>query len=435
MNLGKENEYQEFKKSLSQLDKGLKSLSAMLNRNSEGTVFFGVDDQGEITGIDSSEKTLMKIRHRIRELIEPNAIYDIRELETDDGKKYISVHASGTDKPYSCDGRYYIRTLSSDEHASNELLRKMLLSGGMDIISEMKTEHEKLTFSGMCKELMLHGIHAKDTEEFRMSYGLYNKEKIFSFMAFLLSDQNSLVVKVMRFSGTDKSVVDERMEYTNQSLLLTVQQVLDYFDMMNRPRKVDLEHGIRKEMALFHGKSFREAWINACVHNNWGGRIPPSVYLYDDRMEIVSYGGLPYDLTEEGFYSGHSIPVNDRLFRIFIACNHSEQSGHGVPEIVRNYGKKAFSFENGMLTVTIPFNYEPEIVTIRKAGEKAAKRITKNQRNVMLYLQEHRTAYLQEVADACGLSIGGVKKIVAKLQADGFIEREGTRKNPQWFLK
>ena len=62
MNLGKENEYQEFKKSLSQLDKGLKSLSAMLNRNSEGTVFFGVDDQGEITGIDSSEKTLMKIR-------------------------------------------------------------------------------------------------------------------------------------------------------------------------------------------------------------------------------------------------------------------------------------------------------------------------------------------------------------------------------------
>ena len=44
MNLGKENEDQEFKLGLGQLDKGIKSLSAMLNRKSEGTVYYGVDD-------------------------------------------------------------------------------------------------------------------------------------------------------------------------------------------------------------------------------------------------------------------------------------------------------------------------------------------------------------------------------------------------------
>ena len=38
MNLGRENEKQEFKAGLGQLDKGLQSLSAMLNRGSEGTV-------------------------------------------------------------------------------------------------------------------------------------------------------------------------------------------------------------------------------------------------------------------------------------------------------------------------------------------------------------------------------------------------------------
>ena len=51
MNLGKENEKQEFKAGLGQLDKGLKSLSAMLNRGSEGTVFFGVDDDGTVKGL------------------------------------------------------------------------------------------------------------------------------------------------------------------------------------------------------------------------------------------------------------------------------------------------------------------------------------------------------------------------------------------------
>ena len=43
MNLGKESEKQEFKSGLGQLDRGLKSLSAMLNRKNEGNVYFDVD--------------------------------------------------------------------------------------------------------------------------------------------------------------------------------------------------------------------------------------------------------------------------------------------------------------------------------------------------------------------------------------------------------
>ena len=59
MNLGMENETQEFKLSLSQLDKGLKSLAAMLNRNGYGTVFFGVDDDGTVKGLMIGKKTLI----------------------------------------------------------------------------------------------------------------------------------------------------------------------------------------------------------------------------------------------------------------------------------------------------------------------------------------------------------------------------------------
>ena len=36
MNLGIENEYQEFKEGLGQLDKGLKSIVAMLNKHGQG---------------------------------------------------------------------------------------------------------------------------------------------------------------------------------------------------------------------------------------------------------------------------------------------------------------------------------------------------------------------------------------------------------------
>lgn len=61
MNLGQENENQEFKQSLSQLDKGIKSLTAMLNRNQKGIVYFGVDDNGKVKGLLIGKKNI--IRH------------------------------------------------------------------------------------------------------------------------------------------------------------------------------------------------------------------------------------------------------------------------------------------------------------------------------------------------------------------------------------
>lgn len=436
MNLGKENETQEFKESLSQLDKGLKSLVAMLNRSGAGTVYFGVKDNGDVKGLDIGKNTLMDIRQKIADLIEPKIVCEIQDLIDEENNQYISVSATGSDTPYSYDGRYYVRSVSSDERVTNKLLRKMLASGDADLITQATSEIQELTFSGMCKELNQSGIHASDTPQFRKNYGLYNDAGKFNKMAYLLSDQNSLIIKTMRFAGIDKTVVEERASYQNQSLLVTVRQVLDYFELRNASKKVSIK-GTRKETALFDYSSFREAWINACVHNDWSETLPPSIYVYDDRIEIVSYGGLPYELSMEGFYTGRSVPVNERLFRIFIACDFSEQSGHGIPEIVKNYGRDAFSFDDGMIIVTLPFSFEPDIVSIRKEKEKKQEtlRLTDNQSKVLKYLESHRYDHLQEVATACDLSLGGVKKIVTKLQEAELITRGGTKKNPEWIVK
>ena len=144
MNLGKENEQQEFKLGLGQLDKGLRSLSAMLNRNSDGTVYFGVDDDGNVRGLEIGKRTLLSIRSRAAELIEPRIILNIEELKSPDGISYIRVHAQGSDIPYSCDGRYYLRTAASDEQISSGLLRRMLVSGNTDMLTEVSSENQDL---------------------------------------------------------------------------------------------------------------------------------------------------------------------------------------------------------------------------------------------------------------------------------------------------
>ena len=87
----------------------------MLNRKNEGNVYFGVDDDGTITGLEVGKQALLDIRHRAQELIDPHIQLDIEALQTEENKTYIKVHAIGWDTPYSCDERYYIQTATSNE--------------------------------------------------------------------------------------------------------------------------------------------------------------------------------------------------------------------------------------------------------------------------------------------------------------------------------
>ena len=105
--LGSENETTEFKKDLGQLDKGILSLTAMINRHNRGTVYFGVDDDGTVVGVKPAPNHLEKIRNNIRSSVFPQILADISILETPEGLKYIRVFATGQDTPYSYDGRYY----------------------------------------------------------------------------------------------------------------------------------------------------------------------------------------------------------------------------------------------------------------------------------------------------------------------------------------
>lgn len=434
MNLGIENEFQEFKEGLGQLDKGLKSITSMLNRHGKATVYFGVDDNGDVCGLSIGKNTLMDIRNKIRDKIEPRIFAEIVELSDELGRKYIKVSVNGADIPYSFDGRYYIRNVSSDEQASNDILRKMLATSDSDIIRQKTSPKQNLTFKTLFALLSGVGKHPSDTEEFYGNYGLLTRDGKFNINAYLLSDNNDISMKVVVFEGKDKSVMSRRTEYGSKCLLLSLDEIAEFFSSMNVTR-VDVKGTKRKENALFDYPSFREAWINACLHNDWNNAIAPSVYVFDDRIEVVSYGGIPYTLTKEGFFNGTSVPVNKSLLFVFIAAGYAEQSGHGVPTIVDRYGRGVFSFEDGMVKVTIPLEFERNEVQERKNADRQRKGLTRNQKKIYDILFEDGNKSLQEVADESGLSLAGVKKICLKLQEYGILERSGSKKDGVWIAK
>ena len=434
MNLGKENENQEFKESLAQLDKGLKSLTAMLNRKGKGTVYFGVNDNGDVIGASVGKRTFEDIRNKIKDMIDPKIIFDINVEKDEYNKEYIKLYAEGSNIPYSFDGRYYVRNVASDEKVTNDLLRKMLMASDSDLIRNMSSERQDLTFNGFCNFLASLGQYAPQKKEFYISKGLLNKEDKFNYLAYLMSDQSDVSIKVVQFEGKDKNAMSYRTEFGKKCLLQTVNDVLQYFNSFNTTAVV-LSGEIRKEQSLFDKEAFKEAWVNACLHNSWSSMVPPTVFIFDDRIEILSYGGLPYGLTLDSFFAGLSKPVNISLLGIFNSAKFSEQSGHGVPKIVNSYSKDAFSFNDGTVKVTIKFSFVPDFVKFRIAKTNKLESLTINQKNVYYFLKENATITLQEIADSLKISLAGVKKIVLKLQELDLLERKGSKKDGFWVIK
>lgn len=430
----KENEFIEFKESLSQLDKGLKSLSAMLNRNNHGKVYLGVKDDGEVCGVIIGDNTFQNIRRRVQEMIFPQVVIHI-ETNKFDNKTIIILSAEGSEIPYSFDGRYFIRNVSSDEQAKPQLLRRMLESTDNDLIRNLKSYNQELTFKDFIEYSRMKGLNIIAGETgYLKSKGLYDREGDYNLMAFILSDQSNVSIKVVKFNGLDKTSFSEKNEYGYHCLLNSIDEVLRYFKSFNITKIEVTSSTTRKEQNLFDFESFREAWINACLHNHWSDMVPPSVFIFDDRIEVVSYGDIPFHLSREDFFNGSSLPVNKSLKDIFVSLGLAEQSGHGVPVIVSKYGREAFSFESCMLKVTIPFAFTPDYVSGRKSLAHSIEKLTENQYNILLFFSKNTDATQNDAAAEFNISVGGVKKILARLSELNLIERVGSKKKGQWVV-
>lgn len=430
MQLGFEDEITEFKKDIGQLDKGILALTAMINRHNKGTVYFGVDDNGQVVGVKPAPNHLEKIRNNIRSYVYPQILADIKILATIEGKQYIRVYAEGYDTPYSYDGRYYVRNVSSNEQASPSMVRKMMMCGNSDIIRGIDSPIQNLTFTSYLAYLEAKGLHPNMSRDYFDGRGMLTESKEYNLIAYLMSDQNDVVMQVVRFSGITKASMSERTDYGHRCLLVTVRAILDKIMSLNES-KVDLSKAERIETNLFDFEVFRESWINACVHNNWKDMIPPSVFIFDDRIEVQSYGGIPFLLSKDEFYSGKSMPINKALFDIFTLVDYSEQSGHGVPTIVHRYGKNVISLGDTIVTITIPFSFKPSwvISTIRQS---AVKDLTERQSAVLEYLENNPSAKIEDIVNGTGFRKSSIGKIIAELKDSGYLSNEGTNRINRW---
>ena len=209
--------------------------------------------------------------------------------------------------------------------------------------------------------------------------------------------------------------------------------MLDYAEAINETT-VKIDGGLRKETKLFDKDAFREAWLNACLHNRWTKQTPPAVYFFSDRIEIVSIGGLPEDYSLEDFYAGRSRPVNLELQQIMVQLDYIEQTGHGVPLIVSKYGRNVFDITENFITVTIPLANKEVAESIELDGNDKKYDLTATQQQILDIISADSTITIAELANQLQISTTAVSNAIKILKKKQLIDRKGSKKGGYWLI-
>ena len=417
-----------------------KEIVSFLNSES-GTIYIGVRKDGVVAGVppEDIDETMRQVSDVITDQISPSCITLVHQhLEKIEEKNVIQIDV------YPGEKLYYIKKYGLSEAGcfvrngstckslpQDEIMRRFVstLEVPEKDITEMPAHRKDLSFGILKNYLLTNGIHYYE-DTFLDNFHLLTSKGEYNYMAEILADKNDISINVATFATTDKTQYLRREEFGGKCLLLAMEKAKNYVESIN---KTYVEVGIlpRKEQKMFDQEAFEQAWINACVHNKWSVSDHPGIYIYSDRLEIESYGGIPRTLTKEEFLKGKSDPVNKRLFDIFAKCRFAEESGHGVPSVVRAYGRNAYVFSTNFIDVVIPFahfeqeNQEILVKTPKKYHEKTREEI-------LDLLEKYPYFSQKDVMDSLGLTEGMVKNHFNRLKKEGRIFHEGPDKGGYW---
>ena len=152
-----------------------------------------------------------------------------------------------------------------------------------------------------------------------------------------MADNNNIPFIFVKFKGTNKASISQRSDYGYGCILTTYDKIKNRLQAENISIS-DTTVRPRRDIFLFDYDCVNEAVLNALVHNDWT-ITEPQISMFEDRIEILSHGGLPRGMTKKQFFDGISKPRNTTLMRIFLNMGLTEHTGHGIPTIVNRYGE------------------------------------------------------------------------------------------------
>lgn len=409
-----------------------KEIIAFLNYHEGGTLYIGIDKSGEYIGVTDADSDMLKIKDRIKNNVQPSAmgLFDVVS-QTSEGKNIIKITvACGSEKPYykkkygMTEKGCFIRIGTAAEPMTPALIDKLFATQTRNSIGKIIANRQDLTFEQLRIYYAENGKPLND--QFKKTLELVTEEGKYNYAGYLLADENSVSIKVAKYSGTDRVDLIENNEYGYCSLIKATKRVIDKIELENRTT-TRITYKERIDQRLWNPVALREAIINSIVHNAFVREVPPKFEIFADRIEITSAGSLPDDMTPDEFFQGTSIPKNRELMRIYRDLELVEQLGSGIPRILKFYSKECFIFMKNFTRMAFPAS-EPVTQNGLVDG------LVESQKQIVELIKANPKISKKVMAENIGISSTAIDKNINALRVKNVIKRVGSDRAGYWEL-
>lgn len=416
-----------------------KEIIAFANTNG-GTVYIGVNDNGEVIGIDDIDAVTLQIANSCRDAIKPDiTMFIAYETVETEGKRILAVHVQrGTSRPYYLGAKglkpsgVFVRQGTSSAPASEEAIRRMIKETDGDRFEETRSLNQDLTFDEAgrlfkAKELPFGPIQMK-------TLGLLNEENLYTNLALLLSDQCPHIIKAATFRGNNQNDFQDRKEFTG-SLIKQLNDAYSYLEMRNQT-KASFQGLFRIDARDYSDKAIREALLNAIEHRDYSYYAPTLISVFSDRMEFVSYGGLAGGIQMEDILNGLSVCRNQKLAGVFYRLDLVEAYGTGLSTIRNAYaGKNGHpEFIAGPSSFRVVLPNMNTLQSVVQAEPEQGGEISDEMEKALRFIEERGETTRSEVASQLELSASSAIRLMKKLKDIGLIVSIGNGRNVKYRI-
>lgn len=439
MNIGRESETIEFKKSTSELKEAVNSISAILNKHKRGILYFGIRDNGDVCGQQIGSDTVRNISRDIRNRIKPECEFEVNIKNSNDGKEFIEVLFNGDRCPYSSDGKYFIRFSDQDRQMLPDELEKYFKSKMKDY-SEWEMEDSNVSINDVDNDLIKRKVN-KGFENKRIPFEFDNSKNILKKFGLLYSNQKTLTNAGNVLFSKDKPILLKLATYATETkdtfikldhyqgnIYECIERALSYI-LESIDWNISLDGSAqRKEEPEIPQKALREIVINAFCHSKYNSNTTFEVSVFKNRVSIYSPGFFPNGFTPEDFALKHEEPImlNPKIVNVLFKTSEIESFGYGFENTFRICQENDVDYEYENTKSGFRFTF------YRSLKNSDSQILSKTEESVFYEIKNDNYIHVNKISEKINKSERTVHRAIKKLKNLDMIERVGDANTGYW---
>lgn len=395
----------------------LKTVSAYANYHG-GEILFGIDDNGDFTGIGDAKAESLRIENMINDSIAPVPDFEIEAREVAGRKIIVLLVKKGQDTPYYYQGKAYKRSATSTVEVDRFELRRLAIEGINIDYETRKASSQELSFNKLESQLIEKAGINKINLDILKTLNLYNKDGYYNIAGELLADNNDIVfsgIDIVKF-GKDINRILYRETISHKSLLSQYDRAIEIFEQYYLYEEIEGYNRVKIES--IPREAFRESLANAIVHRVWDTNSYIQIAMFEDRIEINSPGGLPKGISrEEYLYGNISVLRNPIIAGVFYRLDIIEKFGTGIARINEEYNhsisKPGFAVSENNIRIVLP------VTEIGKLG------LSEDESHIYGLLKEETELSRAEIDFKSGFEKSKTLRIINSLADKNIIQKLG----------